>query len=109
MRRACSLVSRCTTMRLRQASRSVGIYDPDEKLSLVSRGRFLHAGTRVRRPSSRRIDFHLHRSRSRGKAARPNPSLIAAPPTTARSTGERTGEQAYELKLSLGQLALVYK
>lgn len=51
----------------------------------------------------------MHRSRSRDKVARPSLRLVAVPPATSRRTREGTDEQAYELKLSLGQLALVYK
>ncbi|HKP17620.1 MAG TPA: hypothetical protein VJT84_04015 [Gaiellaceae bacterium] len=68
----------------------------------MPRARFLHAGARVRRPSSRRIDFHLHRSRPRDIGP-------VGAPTTAGSTHDNADEQAYVLTLSLGQLALLYK
>lgn len=50
-----------------------------------------------------------HQGRTSQEAERPTLSLVTTPPATTRSVRHRGDPQTYELQLSFGELALIYK
>ena len=52
---------------------------------------------------------HHHRRCTDGKAVRPSLSLVTTPPATTGSTWHRPDEDTHQLRLSFGELALIYK
>jgi Putative zinc-finger len=60
-------------------------------------------------PSRRRAALPLHERPTDEEAGRPTLSLVTTPRATTGSTPHSTDEERYELKLSFGELALVYK
>jgi hypothetical protein len=50
-----------------------------------------------------------HQRRTSQEADRPTLSLVTTPPTTTRPPRHKADPQTYELQLSFGELALIYK
>jgi hypothetical protein len=57
-------------------------------------------------PTSNGGAFRSHKRRT---PARPSLRLVTTPPATTGSTRQRTDKQTHELKLTFGELALIYK
>jgi hypothetical protein len=92
---------------LRVAAARVGA--PDEASGLWPRATFRDRGASACSGAGGRNRIHQRRRCTSGEAVRRRSSLGTTPPATTGSTWHRRDRQTHELRLSFGELAVIYK